>query len=124
MSFIINLFKPSHNATIRRIPFLIISVLYFVLQGAPLMFNMGKFTLIFTVILLLWIYCNAGAMRCRDIGIKGRYFVILWMSIVVIGQIMIRIWGADCDSPGTRFTATMNILTAFFLALTPGKITK
>ncbi len=87
------------------------------------MFNMGKFTLIFTAVLLLWIYCNTGAMRCRDIGIKGRYFVILWMSIVVIGQIMIRILGADCDSPGTRFTAGMTILTAFFLALTPGKIT-
>ncbi len=86
------------------------------------MFNeVSRIIIIFTAIILIWTYCNAGAMRCRDMGIKGSYFVAIWLSTIIIGQILIVLLGSDCDSPGPRFIVAIHSMTVLPLVIIPGK---
>lgn len=113
-------FIPSRVTTLTRMPYLFWNVVILITQIAVLSLSSSAVVILTMQFIFLWVYLNVGAMRFRDMQIKGWHFVAITLVVLLISIVLMAIWGIDCDSPGVKFNLSSTAICVLILSLTPG----
>ena len=120
MSPFLSPFVPSRATTLTRMPYLFLNIVILLAQIISLSLTSSLAAILILQLIFLWMYCNAGAMRFRDMQLKGWHFVGMTLAIILISIVLMIIWGIDCDGPGLRFNLSSTVICVFILSITPG----